>query len=322
MTTRFIESDRDRTLIHRFIDTQDLPFTVSISKGGKRSVKQNRLQMLWLNEIASQLEGQTVEELRAYCKLTIGVPILRAQNEDFRKGYDDVVKPLSYEKKLAIMSEPLDFPVSRLMTTRQATDYLEGIHKHFSEQGISLTDPGDLLRNYNNTPSDAPVSEGSDGGTAPTPEPVAVAAEPLRNPAGGKIRSTQGGAMEASSMTGQSPVDDASPQSLSQESGTEEEAPDATGPEPAHGEQAASSSELVIRNLMVECLDKFMALAVDPSVPDAKQRRSNVEFAKNAWKDALPQRLDFVKACFETADKVVKGEMQPAPAKRYLEGLL
>jgi len=95
MTTRFIESDRDRTLIHRFIDTQELPFTVSISKGGKRSVKQNRLQMLWLNEIAGQLEGQSVEEIRAYCKLTIGVPILRNEHEDFREKYDAVVKPLS-----------------------------------------------------------------------------------------------------------------------------------------------------------------------------------------------------------------------------------
>lgn len=85
---------------------------------------------------------------------------------------------------------------------------------------------------------------------------------------------------------------------------------------------ASPASDLITRNLMVECLDKFMALAVDPSVPDAKQRRANVEFAKNAWKEALPSRLDFVKACFETADKVVKGELQSDAARRYLEGML
>jgi hypothetical protein len=55
---------------------------------------------------------------------------------------------------------------------------------------------------------------------------------------------------------------------------------------------------------------------------DAKDRRGNVEFAKNAWKEALPQRLDFVKACFETADKIVKNELQAPAARRYLEGLL
>lgn len=167
MTTRFIESDRDRSLIHRFIDTQELPFTLSVSKGGKRSVKQNRLQMLWLNEIAGQLEGQSVEDLRAYCKLTIGVPILRAEDETFREKYDAVVRPLPYEKKIALMKEPLDFPVTRLMTTRQATTYLEGIHRHFSEQGIALTDPGDLLRNYEqNSPAAQPNPTGEQGSGA------------------------------------------------------------------------------------------------------------------------------------------------------------
>jgi len=31
------------------------------------------------------------------------------------------------------------------MTTKQATAYLDGVHRHFSEKGIALTDPGDLL---------------------------------------------------------------------------------------------------------------------------------------------------------------------------------
>lgn len=82
------------------------------------------------------------------------------------------------------------------------------------------------------------------------------------------------------------------------------------------------ASDLVTRNLMVECLEKFIALATDETVPEAPKRRHNVEFAKNAWKEALPQRLDFVKTCFETADKVVKGELGSQAAKRYLEGLL
>jgi len=72
-------------------------------------------------------------------------------------------KALSYERKITLMMEPLDFPVSRLMTTRQATDYLEGIHRHFSEQGISLTDPGDLLRNYN-----SPEAQSTTTGNSPT----------------------------------------------------------------------------------------------------------------------------------------------------------
>lgn len=145
MTQRFVETEHDRTMLLRFIEGQPLPLTVTLSKGGKRSLKQNRLSRLWLNEIAEQLGDRTPEDVRAYCKLTIGVPILRAENDAFRERYDAIVKPLPYEQKLALMMEPLDFPVSRLMSTKQATAYLDGIHRHFSEKGIVLTDPGDLL---------------------------------------------------------------------------------------------------------------------------------------------------------------------------------
>lgn len=145
LTTRFVETDFERRQLIRFIEQQPLPLTVSLTKGGKRSLRQNKLQRLWLNEIAAQLGDRSPEEVRGYCKLTIGVPILRAENETFRERYDQIVKPLPYEQKLALMMEPLDFPVSRLMTTKQATAYLDGMHRHFSEEGIVLTDPGDLL---------------------------------------------------------------------------------------------------------------------------------------------------------------------------------
>lgn len=145
MTTRFLETDHDRRMMIRFLEDQPLPLTVSLSKGGRRSIQQNKLQRLWLNEISEQLADQSPEEVRGYCKLTIGVPILRAENDTFRERYDAIVRPLPYEQKLALMMEPLDFPVSRLMTKKQATAYLDGVHRHFSEKGIVLTDPGDLL---------------------------------------------------------------------------------------------------------------------------------------------------------------------------------
>ena len=146
MTTRFLETEADCRMLIRFLEGQALPLTVSLSKGGKRTLKQNRLQRQWLNEIAEQLGDQTPEEVRGYCKLTIGVPILRAENEAFRERYDAIVRPLPYEQKLQLMMEPLDFPISRIMNTKQATTYLDGIHRHFADKGIVLTDPGDLLK--------------------------------------------------------------------------------------------------------------------------------------------------------------------------------
>lgn len=151
MSTRFLETDQDRRTLIRFLEAQPLPMVVSVSKGGKRTLKQNKLQRQWINEIADQLGDQTPEEVRGYCKLTIGVPILRDENEAFRERYDAIVKPLPYEQKLALMMEPLDFPVSRLMNTKQATAYLDGVHRHFSERGIALTDPGDLLKGLGET---------------------------------------------------------------------------------------------------------------------------------------------------------------------------
>jgi hypothetical protein len=147
VTTRFVESEADRRMLIRFIEGQPLPLTVSLSKGGRRTLKQNKLQRLWLNEISEQLGDQTPEEVRGYCKLTIGVPILRAEHDGFRERYDAIVRPLPYEQKIALMMEPLDFPVTRLLTTAQHTRYLDGVHRHFSSRGIVLTDPGDLLAN-------------------------------------------------------------------------------------------------------------------------------------------------------------------------------
>lgn len=141
MVTRVIKSEQDLTLLFRFLKVQKRPFTVDITKGAHRSTDQNRLQRLWLNEAAEQLGDQTPEELRGYCKLRFGVPILRAENEGFRERYDAIVRPLSYEQKLALMMEPLDLPVTRLMRTEQKTRYLDAIAQHFAEQGVRLTVP-------------------------------------------------------------------------------------------------------------------------------------------------------------------------------------
>lgn len=143
MTTRVVKSEAQRTLLIRFVKEQALPFTATLAKGQHRTTEQNRLNHLWMKEISEQLGDQTPEEVRGYCKLTIGVPILRAENEAFREKYDSIVKPLPYEKKLATMMEPLDMPITRIMTTKQKTKYLDGVMRHFTEKGVALTQPPD-----------------------------------------------------------------------------------------------------------------------------------------------------------------------------------
>ena len=147
MSTRVIKSQTDLDLLHKVLDMQKRPFTVNISKGAHRSTEQNRLQRLWVGEIAEQLSAfDTPEDVRAYCKAYFGVPILLAENEHFREHYEKHVKPLDYEQKLALMREPLDLPITRLMTVDQKSRYLNEMHRYFSEKGVQLTDPESVGR--------------------------------------------------------------------------------------------------------------------------------------------------------------------------------
>lgn len=141
MPTRIVKDEYDRGLTSTWLLNLKPPFVVNVQHGNLRSTEQNRLQRLWLNEAAEQLEGHTAEELRALCKLTLGVPILRAENDVFRHKYDAAVRGLDYERKIMLMSEPLDMPVTRIMTSKQKTTYLEAMQKYFTEQGVQLTEP-------------------------------------------------------------------------------------------------------------------------------------------------------------------------------------
>lgn len=140
---RIIETEQARDMLVKFIQGRPLPFTATLTDGKHRTTHQNRLQRQWMVEIAAQLGDRTPEEVRGYCKLHFGIPILR-ENDAFRKDYDNLVRPLPYEAKLKLMMEPFDFGVTRIMTTRQKTVYLDSVHRHFSEQGVVLTNPEDL----------------------------------------------------------------------------------------------------------------------------------------------------------------------------------
>ncbi len=145
MADRIIQSEYDRSQFIKFLQGHKLPCTVTVTEGKHRSTRQNKLQRLWTGEIADQIDGWTREEVRAYCKLHHGVPILRDENEAFRLRYDDVVKPLDYEQKLALMAVPLDMPVTRIMSTKQKARYLDTIYRDFAERGLSLTSPDDFM---------------------------------------------------------------------------------------------------------------------------------------------------------------------------------
>jgi len=105
----------------------------------KRTLDQNRLQRLWMQE-AERQGDKTAEEYRGFCKLHFGVVILK-EDPDFAERYDAIFKPLPYETKLELMQEPFDFPVTRLMKKKQKVRYLDSIYTHFTGLGMRLTEP-------------------------------------------------------------------------------------------------------------------------------------------------------------------------------------
>ena len=141
MTTRIIRNFTDVDALANLLRARKLPVTVSITAGESRSSEQNRLAWKWYGEVAAQLEDRTIEEVRGDAKLRFGVPILRADNGTYAETYDRLIRPRSYEDKLALMMAPHDMAVTRLMTTRQLTRYLDAFAAFYAAQGVALTIP-------------------------------------------------------------------------------------------------------------------------------------------------------------------------------------
>ncbi len=145
MNTITVIDEQDRRYLLCILGDHTLPCTVQISEGADRSRAQNRLAFKWYKEISEQ-SGDTPDEIRAQCKLTLGVPIMRHECEDFRKLYDEMVRPLPLAHKLALMLEPFDLAVTRGMTTKQMGQFLDAMWKRFAvEMGMKLTEPDNLV---------------------------------------------------------------------------------------------------------------------------------------------------------------------------------
>lgn len=141
MTQRIVKNPDDLALLKVYLDQRKRPFTVEITDGRDRSAEQNRLSQKWYAEIAEQT-GEDREDVRARCKLEIGVPIMRDASEKFRATYDRLVRPLAYNDKLALIRDT-DMPVTRLMNVGQMTEFMDLVFRRHSEFGIVLTVPPD-----------------------------------------------------------------------------------------------------------------------------------------------------------------------------------
>jgi len=110
-----------------------------------RSNDQNALMHAIQTEVQRQTDWSK-DEIEEYCKLMHGVPILLAQDADFAKRWDELVyrTGMTYELQLKLMRW---LAVTRLMSKKQMTDYIDATIMDFSSQGYVITLPGDSYGN-------------------------------------------------------------------------------------------------------------------------------------------------------------------------------
>jgi hypothetical protein len=105
---------------------------LNVKAGVDRSLPQNSIGHAWYGQLARELREYDALGWKCFCKLNYGVPILRAEDAEFREFYDLSIKhTLSYEQKIAAMKF---MPVTSLMTKAQKSKYLETVQAAFAQK--------------------------------------------------------------------------------------------------------------------------------------------------------------------------------------------
>lgn len=111
---------------------------INVKEGKGRSIEQNAVMHGWFGQVARELREDDPRGVKRFCKLHFGVPILRAEDDDFRAAYDRVIRPLPYDDKLVAMDI---LPVTSVMTTIQLDTCMTDIQAHYAKRGVVLVYP-------------------------------------------------------------------------------------------------------------------------------------------------------------------------------------
>jgi hypothetical protein len=142
---RILERPEDVEAFAVLLGNLALPVTVEWTPGRDRTRDQNALMWLWASEVAEQLGDQTADEVQREWKLRHGVPILREDSAEFRRVYDQAIRPLPYGLKIEAMRF---LPVTSEMKVRQMVRFLDTVQRECLSNGLRLTDPDPGLATY------------------------------------------------------------------------------------------------------------------------------------------------------------------------------
>lgn len=137
MPSRIIRTEADLEGWERFQRSHPLPFTVTLTKGARRSNPQNATAAVWYGQIGTEY-GQSPDEVKAECKLQYGLPIMQRDNEAWVAQWEPLYGPLPYRARLLAFQ---CIPLTSKFTVKQMSEYMDTVQRVYRGQGVDLIDP-------------------------------------------------------------------------------------------------------------------------------------------------------------------------------------
>lgn len=141
MTTRSVTKPHQLEQLFALLKSRALPFTVSIGDGAARSLNQNALLHKWYGEVSQQLGDISAMAIKGQCHVAYGVPI-RRRDPVWSRIWESIFAKLTYEQQCFLFERGV-LAMTREMTVKELTEYMDAMALHYRAQGVVLTEPSD-----------------------------------------------------------------------------------------------------------------------------------------------------------------------------------
>ena len=104
-------------------------YQVTIHAGKARSLNQNAIGHAWYLQVSREEAEYTPGDVKCLCKYAYALPILRGDDAEYNAACEKVIDVLLYEDRIKAMEY---WPATSLMNTKQKTEYLEAVQRHYA----------------------------------------------------------------------------------------------------------------------------------------------------------------------------------------------
>ena len=139
MKTIRVLSEQEAQRVASMITGLPLPFTITIGAGDTRTLSQNALIHKWFGQIAAHYGDMTAMQVKGECHVAYGVPI-RRRDPVWSRVWERMFDGLTYEQQCFLFERGI-LAMTREMTVKQLTEYMDAMQAHYRAEGVPLTDP-------------------------------------------------------------------------------------------------------------------------------------------------------------------------------------